>query len=39
MNKQSNLLKEIYDVSTLPPGLNFNLDHTEGIAEIAKNEK
>jgi len=36
MNKQSNLLKEIYDVSTLPPGLNFNLDHTEGIAEIAK---
>lgn len=36
MNKQSDLLKEIFDVSTLDSGLKFNLDHTEGIAEIAK---
>jgi len=36
MTKQSDLLKDIFDVSTLDPGLKFNLDHTEGIAEIAK---
>ena len=36
MNKQSDLLKEIFDVSTLDSGLKFNLDHAEGIAEIAK---
>jgi len=36
MNKQSDLLRELFDVSTLQSGLNFNLDHAEGIAEIAK---
>ncbi len=39
MTKQSDLLKEIFDVSTLDSGLKFNLDHTEGIAEIAKMDK
>lgn len=36
MRKQSDLLKEIFDVTALEPGLNFNLDHAEGVAEIAK---
>jgi len=39
MTKQSDLLKEIFDVSTLDSGLKFNLDHAEGIAEIAKMDK
>lgn len=38
MRKQSNILKEIFDVSALEPGLHFNLDHAEGIAEIANME-
>ena len=38
MAKQSDKLKEIFDLSTLDEGLKFNLDHAEGIAEIAKME-
>ena len=38
MRKQSNILKEVFDVSALEPGLHFNLDHAEGIAEIANME-
>ena len=36
MAKQTDKLKEIFDVSNLDEGLKFNLDHAEGIAEIAK---
>ena len=39
MRKQSEFLKKIFDVSVLEPGLNFNLDHVEGIAEISKMNK
>ena len=38
MTKQSDILKDIFDLSTLDEGLRFNLDHAEGIAEIAKME-
>ena len=38
MAKQSDKLKEIFDLSTLDEGLKFNLDHAEGIAEIVKME-
>lgn len=38
MTKQSDKLKEIFDLSTLDEGLKFNLDHAEGIAEIVKME-
>ena len=36
MRGQSEQLKKIFDVSELPTDLNFNTDHVEGIAEIAK---
>ena len=36
MKGQSEQLKKIFDVSELPGDLNFNTDHVEGIAEIAK---
>ncbi len=36
MKGQSEQLKKIFDVSKLPGDLNFNTDHVEGIAEIAK---
>ena len=38
MKGQSEQLKKIFDVSELPGDLNFNTDHVEGIAEIAKLE-
>jgi len=36
MKGQSEQLKKIFDASELPDNLNFNTDHVEGIAEIAK---
>ena len=36
MRGQSEQLKKIFDASELPDNLNFNTDHVEGIAEIAK---
>ena len=39
MEKQTEKLKDIFDVSSLDEGLRFNLDHAEGIAEIAKMDK
>ena len=38
MQKQSNKLKEIFDLSSLDDGLRFNLDHAEGMSEIAQME-
>jgi len=39
MEKQTEKLKDIFDLSSLDEGLRFNLDHAEGIAEIAKMDK
>ena len=38
MRGQSEQLSKIFDASELPDNLNFNTDHVEGIAEIAKLE-